>query len=755
MPANRFSEMWQNFRELPLWKKALVAGLVGGGVLLLIAFLTLALYAGSLSSQERLMNRNSTGVTIVDRNGKKFYEFYNPTSNTYVELNKISKLGQQAIIAAEDQNFYEHEGFSVKGLANAVWENVRPGGLNSGGSTITQQLVKNALLSSDRSYFRKYQELVLAIVVEQRYSKDKILEMYLNSVYFGEGYFGIEDAAQGYFGVSADKLSLAQASMLMGLLPAPGYYSPTSGEPGAGEERQEYVLNRMAEEGFIDQSRAEQAKNTELSYRPQKAGDDFKAPHFALMVKQELIDQYGEERVARSGFIVKTTLDLSLQNAAQNTVQSHVNSLGYANVGNGSAVAVDPNTGEILALVGSKNYDAEGFGAVNMATTPRQPGSSFKPIVYGTGIEEKTLSAATIMHDEKTDFGGYTPENYDLTYYGDITVRTALANSRNVPAVEALQMVGIQDTLNQAEQMGISTLDNEANNYGLSLALGTGSVKLTELTNAYAAFGNEGEQNELHTILSITNKYEDNVFTSDPDSENVISPETSYIMSSMLSDNQARARTFGDSLTIPGNDVAVKTGTTEEYSDSWTVGYTPSIAVGAWVGNNDNEPMQGIAGSVGAGPIWRQIMINYLNNVPSEEFSAPSSLITRPICEGTGAVSQLEFEGAEPVYTEYFRAGTVPDKTCNTERPEPEPEEQPEARPEDEEENEEEPPLDDEPVGDEPPLDGDDGSDGGSGGDQPSDGDGSSGSDGSGSSGDGNNAESIIQQRREANQQRG
>lgn len=700
-------QRWQNFRELPLWKKILIAGLLGTAVLLLIAFTTLAVYAGSLSSEQRLMNRNSTGVTLVDRNNKKFYEFYNPTTNNYVELNKISEVSQEAIIAAEDQNFYEHNGFSVKGLAGAVWQNIRPGGLDSGGSTITQQLVKNALLTSDRSYFRKYQELVLAIVVEQRYSKDKILEMYLNSVYFGEGHFGIEDAARGYYGVAAKDLNTAQAATLMGVLPAPGYYSPVSGEEGAAESRREYVLDRMAKEGFISQEEADQAKTAELSYLPQKDGEDFKAPHFALMIKNQLIDQYGEQRVARSGFIVKTSLDLSLQTAAQQAVANHVNQLSYADVGNGSAVAIDPKTGEILALVGSKNYNAEGFGAVNMATTPRQPGSSFKPIVYATGIEEETITAATIFNDKPTNFGGYEPKNYDLNYWGKMTTRTALANSRNVPAVEAQEMIGVDDTLAMAEDLGITTLD-ETQDYGLSLALGTGSVKLTELTNAYATFANQGEHTELNSVLEITNKYDERVFTAESERNQAISAQTSYIMSSMLSDDEARARSFGGSLSIPNNDVAVKTGTTEDYADAWTVGYTPSIAVGVWTGNNDNSPMQSVAGSVGSGPIWSQIMIEYLNKTQTEPFSVPSGLETAQICAGSGAVSKLDFEGGQPTYTEYFLPGTLPNKSCNTERPEPE--EQPEARPEEEQEQDDEEFLEEEPS---EPLFPDDGSGGG------------------------------------------
>lgn len=722
MMKDRFGllrEKFDNFRDLSLTKKILILGGILLGVLLIVALVTTIYFATTLSSKERILNRNSTGVTLLDRNGETFYEFYNPRSDTYVELDQIAEVAQQAVVASEDQDFYEHAGFSIQGIAQAVYENIRPGGLDSGGSTITQQLVKNSLLSQERSYLRKYQELVLSVEIERQYSKDEILEMYLNSVYFGEGYFGIEDAAQGYFGVSADDLSIAQASMLIGLLPAPADYSPISGDAELAKERQQYVLDRMVEEGYIAEGEAETAEAIALEYQSQKHNNDFQAPHFALMVKDELVERYGEEEVTRSGFIVQTTLDLSQQAAAEAAVAEHVNSLGYANVSNGAAVVIDPSSGQIRALVGSKSYANEEFGKVNMAVTPRQPGSSIKPIVYGTGIEEKTLSAATILNDEPTDFGGgYEPENYDLQYRGDVTVRRALANSLNIPAVQALDMIGIQDVLDQAEELGITTLDQEPSEYGLSLALGTGGVKLTELTNAFATFGNQGDLSELQMITTITDKYEDEVFSAEEESENVISPETAYIVSSILSDNNARAETFGNSLTISGHDVAVKTGTTEDYRDSLTVGYTPSLAIGVWVGNNDNSPTSEVAGSAGAGPIWRRLMTEFLAGTPNEEFPRPSSIITRPICFGTGAVAVHE-EGQD-TYSEYFRSGTVPNARCNTEEPEPEPVEEEPRRPEEDEEDEqpvEEEPTDEEmtdgnPIGEDQTGNGDTGGDG-------------------------------------------
>lgn len=707
-----FRDKLDAFKRLSRTKKILLIGGVSLGLFIIIGLLTTIFFAASLSSKERIMNRNNTGVTLLDRNGDTFYKFYNPRSDTYLELNDISPRAREAVIAAEDKNFYEHSGFSVTGIAQAVYENLRPDGLNSGGSTITQQLVKNALLSQDRNLLRKYQELVLSIEIERRYDKDEILEMYLNSVYFGEGYFGIGDAAQGYFGVNAKDLNLAQASMLAGLLPAPAAYSPITGDEEKAKQRQSYVLDRMTDDGYIETAAAEDAKTAALDYQPQSSNDNFKAPHFALMVKAELEEKYGEERVARSGYIVKTSLDLGWQNRAEAAVAEHVNSLGYADVSNGAAVVLDPKTAMIRALVGSKDWDNEDFGKVNMATAGRQPGSSIKPLVYATGIEEKTLSAASILNDKPTDFGGgYEPENYDLGYRGDVTVRRALANSLNIPAVQALQKIGVEDLLDQAKELGITTLTEDPSEYGLSIALGSGSVKLTELTNSYATMANGGRYHDLETIESITDKYDGVIFTSNASSRQAISAQTSFIVSSMLSDDSARAETFGGSLSIPGHQVAVKTGTTEDYRDALTVGYTPSLAIGVWVGNNDNTPMTQVGGSLGAAPIWSRLMNELLAGKPNEPFSQPDGIIAQLVCRGSGAYAE---NPGDNTYTEYFRQGTLPNQRCNTERPEPE-EEEPVEEPVEEEPIIEEPieeepvPEPEEPVEEEPPEDGGDG----------------------------------------------
>lgn len=672
----------QKFSRMTRRRKIVLVAWTGGSVLVLLALFTTVYFANTLGSKERIMNRNKTGVTLLDQNDKVFYTFYNAHSNTYIPLNNIAEPVKKAVIASEDKDFYHHAGFSLRGIGNAVWQNLRPGGLNNGGSTITQQLVKTALLSEERSYIRKYQELILSIEIERRYSKDEILEMYLNSVHFGEGTFGIEDASQLYFGKPASQLSTAEASLLVGLLPAPAIYSPISGDANKAKVRQQYVLGRMQEDGYINESDEQAALATPLSYVNKRDEVELGAPHFALMVKEELEKKYGVERIARSGYTVKTTLNLDWQARAESAVANQVNRLSRSGVSNGGAVLIDPKTGGVRALVGSKDWNNEIFGKLNIATATRQPGSSFKPFVYATGIENKDFSAATILHDKATDFGGYSPKNYDLRYRGDVTVRRSLANSLNVTAVEALQKAGINDTIKMAEKLGLTTLE-EDNNYGLSMALGTAPAKLTEMTNAYATFANQGNHNEITTIVTITNKNKQVIHTYKPKNKRAISPQTSYIISSILSDNTARRELFGSSLNLSGGrTAAVKTGTTEDYRDAWTIGYTPSLAAGVWIGNNDNSPMSRVAGSSGAAPIWRTLMQQTLSGTPAEQFSTPSGLSTRSICRHNGALA--ETNGSNTM-TEYFIPGTLPTARCNEASRQ---EEQPVIRPQEEDDSE-------------------------------------------------------------------
>lgn len=683
---------FQKFMKLSRKRKILLGAWVAFSIIMVITLFTTVMFANALGSRESIMNRNKTGLTLTDKNDEVFYQFYNARSETFVPISKISPEVKDALIASEDKDFYKHHGFSPLGIGNAVWQNIRPGGLDNGGSTITQQLVASALLTKDRTLMRKYQELVLSVEIERRYSKDEILEMYLNSVYFGEGAFGIEDAARTYFNKSAKDLNTAESAMLIGLLPAPSAYSPLNGDPKKAEIRQDYVLNRMVEEGKLTEAEAKKADDKKLAFA-EAEDTQYEAPHFALMVLEELEKKYGggdkgEEYVARSGFKVKTTLDLDLQRKAEKAVENQVALLAGSNVSNGGAVVIDPKTGEIRALVGSADWENDEWGKLNITTANRQPGSSFKPFVYGTGIENEVLTAATIFKDKLTDFGGYTPYNYDRRFRGDVTLRRALANSLNVPAVSAMQQTGVDQVIDQTRKLGLTTLSDDVN-YGLPLALGSGEAKLTEMTNAYAVFANQGRHNEITTYTSITDKENKQIFKYEPKNERAISDQTSYILSSILSDNAARAETFGSSLTI-SRPAAVKTGTTENYRDAWTLGYTPSIAVGVWIGNNNGELMSSVAGSSGAAPIWRNIMEAGLANTPYEQFTAPSGIATRDICRSNGGVAE---KAGTNTYKEFFKAGALPDLTCEAK----------EKKKEEPKKKEEEPKVEETPIEETPP----------------------------------------------------
>lgn len=647
-----FKRHWQSFQSMSRRKKILVVGGPVAAFLILTPIITYLMLVRDISDPERLMNRNNTGVQLVDKNDEVFFSTGSNKALKRLPLTEISDFTERAVISSEDKEFYKHEGFSVKGIIGAVFNNVTGGA--GGGSTLTQQLVKNTLLSNERSFFRKYQELFMAIAVERQYTKDEILDMYLNSVYYGEGAFGIDEAAKTYFNKSANDLNLAESAMLVGILPAPSAYSPISGDPAKAKSRQAYVLERMVEDGKITGAERDAASAQQLTYAEVSPTEFKNAPHFAEMIMSELNEKYGEEKIKRSGYKVKTTLDLGWQKQAESIVSEQI-ALSTAGGGrNAAVVAIDPKTGEVRALVGSADYNNPVFGKVNMATAARQPGSSFKPIYITEAIDEKLVTAATVIKDEATDFGGYKPNNYDFRFRGDITLRNALAQSLNIPAVKVMEKLGVDEAVKKAREMGLSTISDETN-YGLSLALGAGEVKPIEMTNAYAAFADGGRQHEITTIDSIQNKYGETIFRSDTVSKRVQSSEASFIISDILSDNAARAPSFGSRLNISGRDVAVKTGSTDDNRDAWTIGYTPSVAVGVWVGNNENEVMTS-GGSAMAGPIWTRSMKAFLADTPIESFRQPSGVTKATTCTATGGS-----------YEEFFIDGTVPSKSCKSE----------------------------------------------------------------------------------------
>ena len=639
-------------------------------LLLLIPIITYIVFTHDIQNKDRILNRNAIGLTLEDKDGKEFFTFYQPKQITYTPLSDIPLTMQEAAIAAEDRDFYTNPGFSIRGILRAVRENLEAKDIVQGGSTITQELVKTALLNSERNFLRKYQELILAIELSRRYSKDDILELYLNSVYFGEGAFGIENASQAYFNIPAKQLNLAQSALLAGLLPAPSAYSPLSNNPMIAKRNQERILDTMSELDYITTTEATKAKDQPLSYSTKpKDPINVVAPHFALMVKNELVKKYGEETVIRSGFKVRTTLNLAWQTYAERVVRQNVQALRFNDVSNGAAVIISPQTGEVNALVGSIGWENTEFGTVNMATTPRQPGSSFKPIIYADAIQQQLVTAATLLDDKPLTFAdGYKPQNYDKQFRGFVTVRQALANSLNIPAVGVMEKVGVKNGLDFAKQLGITTL-SDSRDYGLSLVLGSGEVPLLEMTNAYAAFANGGKIHIPPTlILEIKDKYDKTIFTYTPQTKDAASDGSSFIISSILSDNAARAPTFGGLLTI-SRPAAVKTGTTENYIDSLTIGYTPNLAVGVWVGNNDHTPMDSIAGSTGAAPIWRSLMNQFLSTLPNEPFRKPPSVVQRLVCPFKGLPDTNKF-ATSSAYLEYFLFATAP-KPCEEPTPTP------------------------------------------------------------------------------------
>ncbi len=637
------------------------------------------------------MNRNNTGVVLKDLRGEVFYSTGTAAHRNIVPLTDMSPHVKDAVVASEDKNFYEHSGVSILSTLRAVYGYVFSGGGSFGGSTITQQLAKMTLLSSERSIGRQYQAFSVALAIEQKYSKDEILEMYLNSVYFGNNSFGIEQAAKNYFDKKPIDLTLAESAMLIGLLPAPSAYSPITGDVNKGIKRQTEVLDRMLEEKVISQTDRDNALAEELTYQPPAIIKN-DAPHFTEMVLKELYDKYGEETVSRSGYQVTTTLDLTLQRQATENINNQIGYINRMGGSNASLVAIDPKTGEIRALVGSADYNNEVWGKVNMATTKRQPGSTFKPIYYASALADGEITPATIIRDEPIDINGYKPQNATKRFYGDVTVRQALARSLNIPAVKVMQSYGIEKTLNSAERLGISSLKNNPSDYGLALAIGAGEVPLIEMTNAYAGFADGGNIRDPSPIKGIRDKLNKIIFVHSSKPRQAISPQGAYLISDILADQNARSFMFGSSLNIPGKTVAVKTGTTDDNRDAWTIGYTPDIAIGVWVGNNDNHEM--ISGGADmAGPIWRQTMRQAIGDV-APSFTRPEGVVERFVCFGSGAVALTQ---GTNTYSEVFLESAVPSATCNStpQQVEPPKEDEPPKKPE--EEPIEEPATPDEP----------------------------------------------------------
>ncbi len=617
-------------------------------------------------------NPPSASTKLLDRKGNLIYEIFFDQRRTPIQLKSLPAHVINATLAAEDHDFYKHSGFSIRGIARAFINTFFRRNLQ-GGSTITQQLVKNALLTQDRTVRRKIREFTLSVIVEIAYSKDQILEMYLNQVPYGGTAYGIESAAKTYFGKSASKLNLSEASLLAGLPQAPSYYSPFGSRPEQSKLRQKYVLKQMLDNKFISMAEYNEALGTEINF---DIATTLKAPHFSLWVKDLLAEKYGLKKIQEGGLTVTTTLDLDLQNFAQDAVASEVAKLKREKVGNGAALITQPKTGQILAMVGSKDYfNLKDDGNVNVVLANRQPGSAIKPINYAIGIDRKLFTASTVLADKPTCFAQadqelYCPVNYDEAWHGPTQVRFALANSFNIPAVKALVINGLTDFVASASAFGISTFVDPTK-YGPSLTLGGGEVTMLDLATAFGVLANAGQRVNLNPILEVRDRNGQILekATTLPPNTRVISAGAAYIISHLLFDNGARSATFGQSsyLVVPKHpEVSVKTGTTNDKRDNWTIGYNPDILVAVWVGNNDNSPMSNVASGVtGASPIWNKIISKALSEKPIHWPTQPPDVIGGMVCSLSGLkvpdlpAEALAKEGCSPRY-EYFLRGTFP-----------------------------------------------------------------------------------------------
>lgn len=616
------------------WKKFRFYGiraLIGFAALIILLF---AWYAKDLPTPGKIKNYQAAASTqLFDRNGKPIYALHGDIQRNLLDSKDIPTNVKQATVAIEDKSFYRNHGIEFKSIARAIYSNITNRRIGQGGSTITQQFVKNALLSPKKTFTRKIKELILSIEIEIMYNKDEILTMYINEIPYGSNAYGIEAASKIYFNKHANELTLAEAATLAALPQRPTYLSPYGTHPDARIARVNLVLDSMVQMKYINADEAVKAKEEAKNIKFSKPQEYIVAPHFVQYVKEKLVAQYGEQMVNEGGLKVTTTLDLDKQVIAEKAVKDAAEGrFNNINASNGALVSIDPKTGQVLAMVGSADYFNNDIqGQVNVADSLRQPGSSFKPIVYATAFKNK-YNPATTLWDVTTDFGGgYTPKNYDGTTHGPVSMRKALAGSLNIPAVKTLALAGVDNSLKTAHEMGITSLNGSSDQYGLSLVLGSGEVQLDDLTTAYGVFANNGDLAPTTPILKVVDAKGKTLdeFKENEGKKNVLDPQIAYEISSILSDNDARSFTFGSNSALNFGDrpVAVKTGTTSLYKDAWTVGYTPSVVTGVWVGNNDGTPMTaGAAGAMAAAPIWRQYMQGVLGDSSAEDFNRPKGI---------------------------------------------------------------------------------------------------------------------------------
>ncbi len=647
------------------WRKRLWSGLAAAALLGIIsAVAVVAWVSQDLPDPNKLNTRAVAQSTkIYARDGTTLlYEVHGEQRRTLVELNEIGRYTKAATLTVEDKGFYRHPGVSLRGIFRALFVDLTRGARAQGGSTITQQLVKNSILTSEKSIARKVKEIILAYQIERRFTKDQILKLYFNEIPYGSNAYGIEAAAQTYFNKRAQDLDLAESAMLVAMVKAPTYYSPTGSRTDELVGRWKFVLDEMARDRQITAAQADQAKAVDILGRVSPTRDRISAPHFVFYVRNYLEQKYGTSLLERGGLRVVTTLDPELQRIAEEEVAAGAErNAARSGAENAALVAVEPKSGQLLAMVGSRNFfDVERGGNFNVATAVRNPGSSFKPIVYLTAFS-KGYTPETMLFDLKTDFGpdgsgkNFAPNNYDFREHGPLTMRQTLAGSLNIPAVKTLYLAGIPSTLDTAEKLGYTTFDRSR--LGLALAIGGGGVRLLEHVGAFAALANDGVKNPVVALLRVEDS-RGKVLEVFQDRGNRVLPEQPIRqLVSIMSDNAARAFIFGSRspLVIPDRPVAAKTGTTNDFVDGWTLGFTPQLAAGVWVGNNDNSPMRaGSDGVVVAAPIWNAFMRRAQAGDPVIGFPGP-----RP----SGAdklVLQGKLPGEAPIYVDRETGKQIP-----------------------------------------------------------------------------------------------
>jgi penicillin-binding protein 1C len=658
-------------------KRELILGLLSALFLLggIVALWASTLKLPDIESLSNLEVEQST--KIYDRTGKVLLDdLSGNVTRTVVSLDQISPYIREATLAIEDSDFYQHRGIKITSLVRAALADIFGGGYAQGGSTIDQQVVKNTILTKDKTITRKLKEIILALKLDASLPKDEILQLYLNGNPYGGTIYGVEEASEQYFGVHASNVDLAQAAYLAAMPQAPTHYSPYGDHVDDLEARKNLVLSRMLDLGYITKPEYDAATKEKVAFLPQAEGG-IRAPHFVFFVRDELEQEFGEDALRTSGWRVITTLDADLEAKAEDTLKSfgESNQKNF-NASNGAMVAIDPKTGDILTMAGSRDYfNADIGGAYNIALAKRQPGSAFKPFVYAQAFLDG-FTPDTVLFDVQTQFSTacapsdmsdtppcYAPSNFDDAFRGPMTIRNALAQSINIPAIKALYLVGIQNAISLAESFGITTLGNP-NQYGLTLVLGGGEVTLLDMTSAYSVFANGGVRNPYRSIIEIEDK-DGNIVKQYPvASQQVLAPNVAYTISDVLSDNVARTPELGAAspLLFPGYAVAAKTGTTNNFRDAWVLGYTPNIAVGAWAGNNDNSPMvKKIAGFIVA-PMWHEFMQYALTKFPPDPFPEATALSTdssKPVLRGIwqgGDVTKVDAVSLQPVGPDFMGA---------------------------------------------------------------------------------------------------